>query len=82
MLGTWKISVYSGKPSVGSLATNAPFTVVMDEGSETVRVDLSKTKGEWQTLGNFHNPRYLILSNSADGVIIADTVKFDLVSPE
>ena len=82
MLGTWKISVYSGKPSVGRLATNAPFTVVTDEGSKTVQVDLSQTKGEWRTLGNFHNPRYVTLTNAADGVIVADTVKFDLVSPE
>lgn len=82
MLGTWKISVYSGKPSVGRLATNAPFTVVMDEGSKTVQVDLSNTKGEWRTLGNFHNPRYVTLTNAADGVIVADAIKFELVSPE
>jgi hypothetical protein len=67
---------------VGRLATNAPFTVVTDQGSETVRVDLTKEAGDWRELGTFHNPRYVTVSNAADGVIVADTVKFDLVSPE
>ena len=33
-------------------------------------------------LRTFHNPRYVTVSNGADGVLVADTVKFDLVSPE
>lgn len=82
MLGTWKIMVYSGKPDVGRLATNAPFKVIMDNGSETVRVDQTKNEGEWRTLGTFHNPRYVTLSNAANGVVVADTVRFDLISPE
>lgn len=81
MLGEWKISIYFGQPSVGRLATNAPFTVVTDQGSKTFRIDLSKGGGEWHALGTFLNPRYISVSNAADGVIVADTAKFDLVKP-
>ena len=81
-LGTYKIYVYYGQPSVGRLATNAPFTVVTDEGSKTVRIDFTKEAGEWHLLGTFHNPRYVSLSNAADGVVVADAVRFDKVSSE
>jgi arylsulfatase A-like enzyme len=81
-LGTYKIYVYYGHPSVGRFATNAPFTVVTDKDSKTVRVDFTKEAGEWRLLGTFHNPRYVSLSNAADGVIVADAVRFEMVSPE
>jgi arylsulfatase len=82
MLGKWKISVFFGQPSVSRLATNAPFTVITPQGSETIHVDLSKGGGQWHLLGTFLNPRYLTVSNAADGAIVADTAKFELVSPE
>jgi arylsulfatase len=82
MLGTYKVYVYFGHPSVGQLATNAPFTVVTDEDSKTVRVDFNKGAGEWHLLGTFHNPRYVSVSNAADGVIVADAVNFEMVAPE
>ncbi len=82
MLGTYEVSVYFGQPSVGRLATNAPFEVVTDEDSKTVHIDFSKGAGEWHALGTFHNPRYVSVSNAADGVIVADTVKFERINSE
>jgi 3'-phosphoadenosine 5'-phosphosulfate sulfotransferase (PAPS reductase)/FAD synthetase len=67
---------------VGRLATNAPFTVVTDRDSKTVYLDLNKEAGKWHLLGVFHNPRFVSVSNGADGVIVADTVKFETVDPE
>jgi len=82
MLGTYKISIYFGQPSAGRLATNAPFTVVTDEGSKTVPVDFGTGAGEWHLLGEFHNPRYVRVSNAANGAIVGDAVKFERVSVE
>jgi arylsulfatase A-like enzyme len=82
LLGTYKIYVYHGHPSVGRFATNAPFTVVTDKDSKTEHVDFTKEAGEWHLLGIFQNPRYVSLSNAADGVIVADAVRFEMISPE
>jgi arylsulfatase A-like enzyme len=82
MLGTYKISVYFGQPWAGRLATNAPFTIVTDEGSKIVSVDFTTGAGEWHLLGEFHNPRYVSVSNAANGAIVGDAVKFERVSVE
>lgn len=81
-LGTYKIYIYYGHPSVGRLATDAPFTVVTDNSSKTIRVDFTKGAGEWHLLGTYHNPRYVTVTNAANGAIVADAVKFELISFE
>lgn len=96
MIGTYKISIYFGRPLVGRLATNAPFTVVTNQSpergvtgwpfapamrtSETVRINFNERAGEWHVLGLFQNPLYVSLSNAADGAVVADTVRFEMVS--
>jgi arylsulfatase A-like enzyme len=82
MLGEYTIYVYFGHPSVGRLATDAPFTVVTDSGAETVHLDFSRGAGEWHLLGSFHDPRYVRMTNAANGAVIADAVKFVRVSVE
>jgi hypothetical protein len=49
---------YYRHPSVGRFATNAAFTVVTEESSQTVRVDFTKKSGEWHLLGTFHNAEH------------------------
>jgi len=82
MLGEYKIYVYFGHPSAGRLATDAPFTVVTDAGSTTLHFDFSRGAGEWHLLGSFHNPRYVKMTNAADGAVIADAMKFVRASVE
>lgn len=82
MLGEYKIYVFFGHPAVGRLASNAPFTVVTDSGRKTVNLNFNNGAGEWHLLGSFHDPRYVKLTNAADGAVIADAVKFLRVSPE
>jgi hypothetical protein len=77
MIGMYRISVFHGRPSIGRLAANAPFTIVSEGGSKTVPVDFNHDAGEWKVLGVIENPRYVMLTNAADGVIIADAVKFE-----
>ncbi len=80
LVGTYEISVYYGHPAIGRLATNAPFTVVTDTGSRTVRLDFNRGAGNWRSLGTFTDPHYVSVSNAADGAIIVDAVKFDRVN--
>lgn len=91
MLGTYKIFVYYGRPSIGRVASNAPFTlvygppavggVVSDTSSKTVLVDFNQGAGQWHLLGTVENPRYVEETNAADGAIIADAIRFERVAP-
>ena len=80
LVGTYEISVYYGHPSIGRLATNAPFTIVTEASSRTVLVDFNRGAGNWRSLGTFADPHYVSLSNAADGAIIVDAVKFERLS--
>lgn len=79
LIGTYNISVYIGRPEAGTLATNAPYKVVTAEGSKTVLVDLKDNPGTWKSLGTFKDPHYVELTDDANGVVVADAVKFDRI---
>ena len=91
MLGTYKIYVYYGHPAIGQLATDALFTIVSgppalgrvaaDVRRQTVRVNFNRGGGEWHLLGTAKNPRYVELSNAANGSIIVDAVRFERIAP-
>jgi arylsulfatase A-like enzyme len=76
LIGEYKIYAYYGHPSVGALATNARFTIGTDGDAGTATVDFSHGAGDWSLLGTFKNPRYVQLSNAANGAVLADAVKF------
>ncbi len=77
LIGTYKVFVYSGHPNVGALATNAPFKIVTKHGTQSAIVNFQKGAGEWKLLGTFKDPRYVELSNAANGIVIADAVRFE-----
>jgi hypothetical protein len=79
LLGSYEISVYVGLPKVGGLATNAAYKIVTAEGSKTVTLNLKDAPGTWKSLGTFKDPHYVELSNDADGVVVADAVKFERI---
>lgn len=79
LVGTYRIFTYFGHPPIGRLASDAPFTVVTEGGSKAVRVNFNQGAGEWNLLGTFVNPRYVSVSNAADGAIIVDAVKFERI---
>jgi arylsulfatase len=76
LIGTYRISVFHGRPVVGKLASNAPFTVVSESKSVTVRVNFNEGVGEWNLLGTFTDPRFVSVSNRADGIVVVDAIKF------
>lgn len=77
LMGTYKIFVYSGHLNVGALATDAPFKIVTKDGTRKVVVNLQKEEGEWKLLGVFKDPRYIELSNAANGIVVADAVRYE-----
>ncbi len=82
LLGTYKISVYYGHLSHQRVATNAVFTIVTEAGPQAVRVNFNEGAGQWHVLGAFENPRFVSLSNAADGAVIVDGVKFERVEAD
>jgi len=76
MLGDHEISVYYGHPAIGALATDGPYTIFTDSGSETVDVDFNRRACEWQVLGRAGYPRYVEETVAANGVILVDVVGF------
>jgi len=65
-------------------ATNAPYTITYNGGSETVRVNQKATSGQWNLLGTYPfvagTSGYAELRDGpgAAGVVIADAVKWEL----
>lgn len=81
MIGMYEVSLYYGHPVIGRLATNAPFTIVTASGQQTVRVNFNNGAGQWHLLGTVENPRYVTETNSANGAIIVDAVRFTRLTP-
>ncbi len=79
LVGTYKVSVYVGHPNIGTLATNAPYKVVTPEDSKTIMLNLQQGAGEWKLLGTFKDPQYVELNNAANGVVVADAVRFERI---
>ncbi|MHC1584348.1 MAG: golvesin C-terminal-like domain-containing protein [Methanosarcinales archaeon] len=75
-----KYDVYAWWADGSNRATNAPYTINYEGGSETVRVSQKVNGGKWNLLGtySFNAGNYsIVLSDDADGFIIADAVKFE-----
>ncbi len=77
LLGRYKVSVYIGAPKVGALATNARYKIVAEHETQTVMVNQQQAAGQWHLLGTFDNPRFVELNNAANGVVVADAVRFE-----
>ncbi|RLI11966.1 hypothetical protein DRO33_03220, partial [Candidatus Bathyarchaeota archaeon] len=79
LLGTYEVYVWYGRIPGRRAATNARYTVVTREGSQTFVVDQNENVGRWNLLGRFKDPICVRLTSAADGPIIVDAVKFERV---
>ena len=81
--GLYKVYVWYGADLNDDHATNAPFTVHFSGGEKELRVNLEKNKYTWNLLGEFpfkkNEVAKVVLTNDADGFVVADAVKFLLV---
>jgi N-acetylmuramoyl-L-alanine amidase len=61
-------------------ATNAPYAVVSNGGTQTIVFNQRTNGGTWQSLGSFEfqpgKGQGVSLSDKADGVVVADAVRF------
>ena len=76
--GTYS-SVYAWWTSGKNRATNAQYTINYEGGSETVRVSQHIKGSQWNCLGTYHFGKgeySVILSDDANGYVIADAIKF------
>jgi hypothetical protein len=82
--GTGNFNVYAWWIGGGSRATNAPYTINYDGGSETVRVNQKATTGQWNLLGTYDfaagTSGSVVLSDGpdADGTVVGDAIKWEL----
>ena len=80
-------NVYAWWNSNSSRATDAPYTINYDGGSETIDIDQSRYGGVWVLLGTYPFTAGIsgsvVLSDDADDYyVIADAVKFELADPD
>lgn len=80
--GNWQVS--ARWTTSNNRADNSPFTINHQGGQTTVRVNQKLNNGVYQNLGIYYfvggMPYTVTLSNDANGLVIADAVKFDFVS--
>ena len=88
---TWSADLTAGNYNVyawwvtgDNRATNSPYTINYDTGSETVRVCQRTCNGRWVYLGNysFDGASSVSLSDDADEYVIADAIKFNAGDPD
>jgi len=80
--GVYSVFIWYGGDPADDHASSAPFTVRYRYGRKIVKVNLKSNFGSWQHIGDykFSNGRrgYVMASNSANGNVLADAVKFVL----
>jgi hypothetical protein len=73
--------VYAWWQSRANRASNAPYTINYDGGSETVRVDQRYDSDQWNYLGTWQfaagTSGSITVSDDADNNVIADAIKID-----
>jgi hypothetical protein len=72
--------IYAKWTTDSNRASNAPYTVYHHGGSETVRVDQRTGAWQWNELGTYYfepGTYYVVLSDDADGYVIADAINIE-----
>jgi hypothetical protein len=75
--------VYAWWVAHSNRATDAPYIIYYNGGSQEVRVNQQTNGGQWNQLGTFDFAAgasgYIVLNADADGYVIADAIRFELV---
>jgi hypothetical protein len=85
VVNTGLYEVYARWHALSNRATDAPYTIHYDGGSETVDVDQTAFGCQWNLLGTYPfaagTAGSIVLSDDANGYLIADAIKLMLVDP-
>jgi len=84
LTGEYEISVQYGDLGGAGMkqATDADYMVRFKGGSLSFPFNQNQGQGEWHSLGRFHDPVSVELTNRADGAVVAGAVRFVRVSPQ
>jgi hypothetical protein len=78
--GRYAVYVWYGGDPANDHATNAPYTVKHRNGEDVIKVNLKTKMAQWAKLGEFDFAKgksgYVMVSNDANGNVLADAVKF------
>jgi arylsulfatase len=80
MFGSYRISIYYGSLNVDGAATNMPVLIKTRTHDYATELNLTRNTGQWQVLGTFTDPLAVVISNQANGRVIADAVKFEFLN--
>ncbi len=92
--GRYEVFVYIGvegqnlraRSDDRKLGSNYNYTIHHEDGPETVTFDATGAEKGWNSLGTFYfspdNEALVLLSDQADGAVIADAVKFTFAEKE
>jgi hypothetical protein len=82
---TGTYDVYARWVDAGNRASDAPYTINHSAGSDTVDKDQRTNGCDWQLLGTYDfnagTAGSIVLTDDADGLVIADGIKLELVTP-
>jgi RHS repeat-associated protein len=79
---TGTYALFARWPAASDQASNSTYTVHHTGGSTAITVDQRKDGGVWYPLGNFSlaqdqiPPHRVVLTDSANGAVVADAIKF------
>ncbi len=78
--GKYVVYEWHGKLNGFNQAKNAPYEVKYAGGSKSFSIDQSINQGQWNLLGEYQfnqgQSGYVKIANKADGVVVADAIKF------
>ena len=78
--GKYSVFIWYGEDPNNDHAANVPVTVKYKDGMETREMDMKVNCGQWNYIGQYKFEKgdagYVMISNKADGNVVADAVMF------
>ncbi|MBN1901196.1 DUF2961 domain-containing protein [Candidatus Sumerlaeota bacterium] len=78
--GNYSVFIWYGSDSNSDHATNAPLIIHHAKGEDVATINLKQNCGKWNYIGEYKFQKgrsgFVMISNNADGNVLADAVKF------
>lgn len=79
--GNWKVFIWYGRDPNDDHASDATYTIETADGPKTVKLNQKENQAQWNLVGTYRfeagKVAAVVLSNKADGNVLADAVKFE-----
>jgi hypothetical protein len=78
--GKYSVYMWYGKDPADDHATNAPVVISHEKGEDSRTINLKENCGRWNYIGEYKFKKgrsgYVMITNNANGNVVADAVKF------